>query len=164
MKKALGAASNIMEILTVACFLILAALVFLQIGGRWFGIRNIGWTEEMVSCFTTWMVFLGLAYLCERDGHIKITMLQDALPAWMKTIMMLVARSASILCGIAMTYSGYIWARSNATKITPSLQISYNIWYRAIWVCGIIFTVFALVKLFETMVSSTSKKTFPTTK
>lgn len=158
MKKALSVASDILEILTVVCFLILASLIFFQIGGRWVGLKGIGWTDEMISCFTTWMVFLGLAYMCERDGHIQITMLQDAMPGWTKHIMVIVVRLANIVCGIAMTYSGYTWTRSTATKMTPTLQVSYNIWYSSVWICGAIFTVFAVAKLVETIVSMTAKE------
>lgn len=158
MKKVLSAVSNFLEILTIICFLVLAALIFFQIGGRWLGIKGIGWTDEMISCFTTWMVFLGLAYMCERDGHIQITMLQDVLPAWAKSIMVIVIRVANVLCGIAMAYSGYIWTRSTATKITPSLQISYNIWYSSVWICSALFTVFAIAKLIETIVAMKAEK------
>ena len=162
MKKILGAVCNFLEILTVVCFLVLAALIFFQISGRWLGLKNIGWTDEMISCFTTWMVFLGLAYMCERDGHIRITMLQDALPAWMKTALMIVVRLVNVACGVAMAYSGFIWTRSTATKITPTLQISYNIWYSSVWICSALFTVFALAKLIETVVAIRSKESPPT--
>ena len=162
MKKALNVASNFLELLTIACFLALAALIFFQIGGRWLGLKGIGWTDEMVSCFTTWMVFLGLAYMCERDGHIRITMLQDVVPAWTRNAMMIVVRLANIVCGIAMTYSGFTWTRSTATKITPTLQIPYNIWYSSVWICGVIFTVFAIAKFIETIVAMTAKEPSPT--
>ncbi len=157
MKKALNSLSRVLELLTIACFLVLAALIFFQIGGRWIGLKGIGWTDEIISCFTTWMVFLGIAYMCERDGHIQITMLQDAVPAWMKKAMRIVIRIACIACGLAMTYSGCVWTRSTATKITPTLQISYNIWYNSVWICGAVFTLFAVAKLFESIASPEAK-------
>ncbi len=161
MKKMLGAVCNILEIITIACFLILAALIFFQIAGRWTGLRSIGWTDEMISCFTTWMVFLGLAYMGQRDGHIQITMLQDVLPVWIRKVMVIAVRLATIACGVAMTYSGHIWTKSTATKITSNLQIHYNIWYNAVWICSAFFTVFAVVKLIETIVAETSGKANP---
>ncbi len=162
MKKVLRGVSNLLEILTIISFLVLASLIIFQIAGRWTGIKGIGWTDEMISCFTTWMVFLGLAYLCELDGHIQITMLQDVLPAWAKRTMMITVRLVNIGCGLAITYSGLSWTRSTATKITPSLQIHYNIWYNAVWICGAFFTLFALVKLFETIALLNPEKTNPT--
>jgi len=152
MKKIMKMTSSILEVLTVLCFLTLAGLVFLQIGGRWAGLHNLGWTDEIVSCFTTWMVFIGYAYMCERDEHICITMLQDVVPNWIKSIMVVIVRVANVLCGVAVLYSGIIWTKSTATKLTPGLQIHYNIWYNAIWVCSILFTVFAVVKLIETVI------------
>lgn len=158
MKKALSALSNVLELLTIACFLILAGLIFFQIGGRWLGIKGIGWTDEMISCFTTWMVFLGLAYMCERDGHIQITMLQETFSAPIRAVLVIAVRLVTVVCGVAMLYSGHIWTQSTATKITPTLQIHYNLWYSSVWICSALFTLFALAKLFETIVSLSGKK------
>lgn len=160
-KKVLGAISNIMEILTIVCFLVLAFLVFFQISGRWVDLKDIGWTDEMVSCFTTWMVFMGVAYMCERDGHIQITMLQDVLPRWMKTFLVVLIRLLNIACGVAITYSGLVWTKSTATKLTSFLQISFNIWYNAVWICGGIFTLFAVAKLLESLASLNAEKKSP---
>jgi len=79
-------------------------------------------------------------------------MLQDVVPNWIKSIMVVIVRVANVLCGAAVLYSGIIWTKSTATKLTPGLQIHYNIWYNAIWVCSILFTVFAVVKLIETVI------------
>lgn len=157
-KKVLDAVSNVMEILTIVCFLILAGLVFFQISGRWVDLKGIGWTDEMISCFTTWMVFLGIAYMCQRDGHIQITMLQDVLPRWLKTFLVVLIRLLNVACGVAITYSGLVWTKSTATKLTSFLQISFNLWYNAVWICGGIFTLFAVAKLLETIVSLSPKK------
>ena len=153
MKKISKLAYDFLEVLAVLCFLILSGLVFLQIGGRWGGLNNLGWTDEIISCFTGWMVYLGYAYMCGRDEHICITMLQDAVPRWLKTILVLIVRVMNILCGAAILYGGLKWTESTATKLTPNLQINYNLWYNAIWICSIIFIIFAAIKLIETIIA-----------
>ena len=158
MKKIARKFSSLLEVLTVLCFLTLAALVFLQIGGRWFRLNNLGWTDEIISCFTSWMVYIGYAYMCERDEHVCITMAQDAVPAWMGTIMRLLVRVMNVLCGIAILYGGIKWTQSTASKLTPNLQIHYNIWYSAIWICSIVFTIFAALKLIEAVTALFSAK------
>lgn len=152
MRKALSILSKILEVLTVLCFLILAGITFLNIGGSWVGATNLGWTEEIISCFTTWMVFLGYAYLCERDQHVCVTILHDVAPEGVKNIMLLVIRVANILAGVVLVYGGWIWVRSNATKITSVLQLQYRYWYSAIYICSILFILFALEKLAEQVV------------
>lgn len=153
MKKVTKISCELLEDLAVICFIILIGLIFLQIGGRWVGLHNLGWTDEIISCFTTWMVYIGYAYMCGRDEHICITMLQDAVPNWVKNIMVLIVRVVNILCGIVILYGGIMWTKSTATKLTPNLQINYNLWYNAIWICSIIFTVLAAIKLIETILS-----------
>jgi len=158
MKKILHAVSAALEVLTVICFLILGAITLLNIAGSWTGATNLGWTEEMISCFTTWMVFLGYSYLCERDQHVCVTILHDVAPPAVTKVMMLLVRIANILAGVALFYGGWIWVRSNASKITSVLQIQYRYWYCAIYVCSILFTIFALEKLVEEIVSCFGRK------
>lgn len=157
MKKILHSISAVLEVLTILCFLVLGGITILNIVGSWTGATNLGWTEEIISCFTTWMVFLGYCYLCERDQHVCVTILHDEVPRAVGKAMMLVVRAANILAGSALFYGGWIWVRSNAEKITSVLQIQYRYWYCAIYVCSILFTIFALEKLVEEIVSCFDK-------
>ncbi len=148
MKKALHKLAQLIEILTIICFVILGCLTLINIGGRWAGV-NLGWTDEIISCFTTWMVFLGYSYLCEYDQHVCVTILHDYIPSGAKKVLDVVVRIINIICGIALTYSGYAWLSKNLNKVTAVLQIQYKYWYCAIAVCSAVFTLFAVAKLVE---------------
>lgn len=158
MKKVLHTVSKVLEALTIFCFLALAGITFLNLFGSWTGSTTLGWTEEIISCLTTWMVFLGYAYLCEQDKHVAVTILHDFVPAISGKIMMIVVRVANILTGIALTYGGWTWVRSNETKITSVLQIQYRYWYSAIYICSLLFTIFAIAKLVEEIIDFSQSK------
>ena len=148
MKKAMHVLAQIIEMLTVICFVILGVLTFINLGSAWVGVNTV-WTDELISCFTTWMVFLGYSYLCEFDQHVSVTILHDYIPAGLKNVFDVIIRLVNIVCGIALTYSGYMWLTKNITKVTAVLQIEYKYWYCSIAVCSAVFTLFALAKLVE---------------
>lgn len=156
-KKVLHICSNVLEAATIICFLALAGITFLNIGGSWAGSTTLGWTEEIISCLTTWMVFLGYAYLCERDQHVAVTILHDSVSDTVKKILWIVIRIANIAAGVALIYGGYLWVQSNYNKITSVLQFPYRYMYSAIYISSIIFTVFALEKLIEQIVTLKDK-------
>ena len=149
MKRVFHTISVILEVVTILCFLALAGITFLNIGGSWASSTTLGWTEEVISCLTTWMVFLGYAYLCERGQHVAVTILHDAISPGAKRVIELIISIVNILAGIALVYGGWGWVQSNATKITSVLQIQYKYWYSAIYVCSALFTLFSLEKLAE---------------
>ena len=44
------------------------------------------------------------------------------------------------------------------SKVTSVLQICYNLWYTSIWICSVLFTLFAPAKLPETIWSYIKKE------
>ncbi|MBP7072594.1 MAG: TRAP transporter small permease [Clostridia bacterium] len=145
--KYLNKFSKFLEYLTVITFLILVSLIIFQMSGRYLGLTGIGWTDEMVSCATTWMVFLGTSYLTERGGHISVSLLEDSLHGFKKNLLNTFIQIVNIICGIGLSYSGYVWSMSTANKLTNNLQIRYNIWFIAVCVFGVLFTFFSIFKL-----------------
>ena len=148
MKKALHVLAQMIEILTVICFVVLGCLTLYNVISRWLG-GSTGWTDEIISCFTTWMVFLGYSYLCEFDQHVCVTILHDYITPGIKKIFDVIIRIVNVVCGMALTYSGYAWLTKNLNKVTPVLQLQYKYWYCAIAICSALFTLFALAKLVE---------------
>ncbi len=147
--KMLGRLSKTLEILSAAGLIVLFALIYLQMAGRYLGLSKLGWTDELVSCTTTWMVFLGTSYLTERGGHISINLFADSQHGIRKKLLLMLIQMINIVCGTAIIYSGYIWIGQTANKVTPYLQIEYNIWYAAILVFGILSTFFSVFKLID---------------
>lgn len=146
LKKSLEKFGKILELATSIAFIFLMLVVILQMIGRWFKMTGIGWTDEMVSCGTTWMVLLGCSYLAERGGHVRVDIFTEKLGGMFKKILEIVIQLLNLACGGFILYSGYLWLKNTVGKITPILQIQYSIWYSAILVFGILFTLFSLYK------------------
>jgi TRAP-type C4-dicarboxylate transport system permease small subunit len=157
--KFLSRFSKILEYLTIITFLILVMLIIFQMSGRYLGLTRIGWTDELVSCATTWMVFLGTSYLTERGGHISVTLLSDSLHGLRKNLLNMFIQIVNIICGIGLLYSGFVWSLSTASKTTNNLQIKYNIWFIAIFVFGVLFTFFTIFKLIDAFKSISKNDT-----
>lgn len=144
--KYLNRISKILELLTVIIFIILVLVILMQMISRYLSISKTGWTDEIISFATTWMVFLGTSYLVQRGEHISVTLLEDSLSGFRKNLLRVIIHISNILCGIGLLYSGYVWVLNTANKKTPYLQISYNLWYSAIFVFGVFFTLFSIFK------------------
>ena len=149
--KFLSRFSKVLEYFTVICFIILVILIIFQMSGRYLGLTRIGWTDEMVSCTTTWMVFMGTSYLTERGGHISVTLLSDSLQGFKKNLLNTFIQIVNIICGIGLSYSGFVWSLSTANKTTNNLQIKYNIWFIAIFLFGVLFTLFSIFKFADSL-------------
>jgi TRAP-type transport system small permease protein len=159
MKKISEKFSQILEALSVFCFIILFLLVVLQMLGRYLGIKNIGWTDELVSCFTTYMAFLGASYLAQRKSHVCVDLLSTSLKGIAAKTLNVVVEVINVVCGGGIAYSGLLWVKNTVGKKTPILQIQYNIWYVAIFIFGVLFTIFSLVNLFAEIKKLSEKDT-----
>ncbi len=147
--KHLNRLSRALEILTAILFIFLIIIILIKIFGRFLGISGTGWTDEIISCFTTWMVFMGISYLTERGEHISVSLLEDSLGGIKKDFLKVIIRFINILCGFGVIFSGYFWSLSTIGKRTPYLQIYYNLWYVAVFIFGIFFTLFSIFKLID---------------
>ena len=68
------------EIVIVAMFALMVAVIFLQVIMRYVFSNSLSWSEELGKFLFVWITWLGIS-LGERMGeHIKITMLVDRLP------------------------------------------------------------------------------------
>lgn len=142
--KMLKRLASLLERLTILSFLIIFVLVIIQMSGRFLRI-SIGWTDELISCFTTWLAMLGATYLAHSSEHVRIGLLTEKLGGLAKKLVLLAIEVLNTLCGVAFTYSGWIWVVSSMGKKTVYLQIHYNLWYISFMVFGVLFTLFSLV-------------------
>ncbi|HOE56038.1 MAG TPA: TRAP transporter small permease subunit [Bacillota bacterium] len=157
--KYLNKFSKLLELFTVISFITLVIVILIQMASRYFKLTGTGWTDEIISCTTAWMVFLGTSYLAERGGHVSVSLLEDSLHGYKKSILRIVIQLVNVISGVILSYSGFIWSLSTANKRTQYLQIRYNIWYSAIFVFGILFAFFSIFKLLESFIVLFKKDT-----
>ncbi len=152
LNKLLEKGSKVIEALAITSFLILFLLVLLQMLGRYLGLNGIGWTDEMISCFTTWMAALGMSYLAQRKWHVQVTILLEATKGVLNRLLRILIEGINVACGLAIAYSGRLWLANSAGKITAILQVQYVWWYSAILVFGCTFAFFSFFHLLASIV------------
>lgn len=83
------------------------ALIVLEITLRTFFSTSTMITAEYSGYFLVATVSLGLAYTMHHKGHIRITLIYDRLPAWIRHKLDLAAAVVALgICGFAIFYSG----------------------------------------------------------
>jgi TRAP-type C4-dicarboxylate transport system permease small subunit len=68
------------EILLVTMFVVMVAVIFLQVFMRYVVNNSLSWTEEMGRYLFIWLSWLGISAGEKRGEHIKITVLVDKFP------------------------------------------------------------------------------------
>ncbi|WP_281985570.1 TRAP transporter small permease [Thalassorhabdomicrobium marinisediminis] len=68
-------------------FIVLIAVVLVQILGRTPVLRGPVWTEEVARWIWVWMAFIGIAEVERQDGQLKMAFLADLLPAKVRLVL-----------------------------------------------------------------------------
>lgn len=105
------------------------------------------WSDEVASLAFTWTVFLFASALVRTGGHVRVTLLVDALPPILaelveRGIMMLV-----LGLGLVMLWTGWNFAEFTAGQVSPAVR--YPVWLKnaAVPVSGALISIHALILL-----------------
>lgn len=106
---------------------------------------SLVWSGEIASLAFTWTVFLFASALVRAGGHVRVTLLVDALPPLVSE---LVERGIMLLIfgfGLLMVWTGWNFAEFTAGQVSPAVR--YPIWMKnsAIPTCGLFISFHALV-------------------
>lgn len=83
-------------------FFLIGAMLTYEVVARYFFNAPTIWAEEMSRVFLIWAVFLACASLLREDAHIRVTVLLDLAPEWVKRV----ARVVSLL--FVAVISGFV--------------------------------------------------------
>ena len=106
---------------------------------------SLVWSGEVAALAFTWTVFLFASALVRGGGHVRVTLLVDALPP---LISELVERGIMLLIfgfGILLLWTGWNFAEFTAGQVSPAVR--YPIWIKnaAVPICGLLVSFHALV-------------------
>lgn len=120
------AADKGLEALTVTLLLGSAAVATLQVFCRYILNASLPWPEELAQWFFGWAVFLGMALLTGRDGHIAIAFIGRRLGPRARTAQRFLIRAVVVAASLALIVHG-IDFMGRAMQVTPALEwpISY---------------------------------------
>lgn len=105
------------------------------------------WSDEVAALAFTWTVFLYASALVRSGGHVRVTLLVNALPPLLGE---LVERGIMLLVigfGLVMLWTGWNFAEFTAGQVSPAIR--YPVWIKnaAVPVGGALISIHALIVL-----------------
>lgn len=133
-----------LRFLSMACFVALFFLLFINVIARTFQLAGFAWFDEIVQGLFAWMVFAGAAALWREREHFSVDWLEVTLGQSRYAILLRALISLLCLCFLmAMTIYGFdLYARSRA--LTPILQLPTSLFYIVIPLSGLVMVVYTL--------------------
>jgi TRAP-type C4-dicarboxylate transport system permease small subunit len=105
------------------------------------------WSNEVAALAFTWTVFLFASALVRSGGHVRVTLLVNALPPLLGEF---VERGIMALItgfGLVMLWNGWNFAEFTAGQVSPAIR--YPVWMKnaAVPVGGALISIHALILL-----------------
>lgn len=137
----------ITSVLKVICMILVALMtivIFLQIFCRLF-FTPLLWSEEASRIMMIWLIFLGsvLLYNMPRNGHIKVDLLDQAVPERFRVYLAFVVRVCVILIILVGIVGGFSLASTSFKVKSTALDVPFTFIY------GVIPLSFALMIWFS---------------
>lgn len=108
---------------------------------------SLSWSEEVAILGFTWVVLLTASLGVREDSHVRITLIDDILPAkprWALAQLILLAIAAF---GLVMVWTGYTFIEFTLGQVSPAVQYPSWLMNSAVPVSGALITVHALARL-----------------
>ena len=140
--------SLVLETVTIICFIVVLCMVLLQIISRIFHVATTSWTDEVLQFFMMYLVFIGSAFLVERNAHVQVNMLPAMFKGITRKIWDVVIHVLIIAASIGILYGGLFWVR-DTIRFTPYLQIPYKYYHVVVPISAVLFVFFSVCHLVE---------------
>lgn len=108
---------------------------------------SLVWSDEVAALAFTWTVFLFASSLVREGGHVRVTLLIDALPPMIAEVL---ERAIMLLIfgfGILMLWTGWNFAEFTLGQVSPAVR--YPLWMRnaTVPISGLLISIHALLLL-----------------
>ncbi len=94
--------------------------------------NSLSWSEEVMRYAFIWMVYIGAATTARRRGHVRIELLDNALPGKVKAVLHYCIDILVVAGLCVLVVAGIDLCRRNLTSMTSALVISRAWAYAAI--------------------------------
>ncbi|QEM84016.1 TRAP transporter small permease [Halomonas binhaiensis] len=135
-------------------------LVFLIISFGWlvFGRYVLNdtptWVEQSALLCVVYITCLGAAAGVRHDMHLKIDMIQEAMPTRFRNAMRQMADLFTATFGVFMAWQGYLLVLDNLDRPVPILGISESWRALPLVICGVLMVVFTINNILRRLTGS----------
>lgn len=119
-----AAAGLFLAVIVVSCVM--------QIYTRYVMAHALTWTEELARYSFAWCMMAAAVPCCRARTHSGVTLLNDALPGWLKPRHQFLLDAAFAFFGALMAVYGVALARNQATVVSPLLHVPMWAVYAAV--------------------------------
>jgi TRAP-type C4-dicarboxylate transport system permease small subunit len=130
--------------LSVAGLLVIVAIVFYQVFGRYVLNSSPTWTENLALVLILYVTLIGAAVGVRDAGHIGMDSLLVMLPDHLREKIELVIHVLVAIFGVAMVYNGWILGASVGTVHIPNLGLPEVVRYVPLVASGILIVSFSI--------------------
>jgi TRAP-type C4-dicarboxylate transport system permease small subunit len=136
-----------LELVVTALMAVVTALVIAEVGLRNLFAMSLIITDELSRSLMVWTALLAAALLVHEDGHVRITVLTDALPPAVATVLYVVAQLVVLFFLALLVVSSLALMPSVAEQNTITLGVSIAWFYAALPVAGGLMLLFTVINL-----------------
>ncbi|MDF0518066.1 TRAP transporter small permease [Bradyrhizobium yuanmingense] len=130
--------------LSVTGLLVIVAIVFYQVFGRYVLNSSPTWTENLALVLILYVTLIGAAVGVRDAGHIGMDSLLVMLPDHAREKIEIVIHVLVAVFGLAMAYNGWILGASVGTVKIPNLGLPEVIRYVPLFASGILIVSFSI--------------------
>lgn len=138
---------RVMELGLVAIFVIFLTVIVTQVVLRYFRIDVLYFSEELVRYLLVWSVLIGATVVTARNSHVRVDILENALPPGMRRWLDIASSLVLIAFAVVLAWAGFELARRSGNMRAPMLGISMWIVYSVIPISAVLDALFLLARL-----------------
>jgi TRAP-type C4-dicarboxylate transport system permease small subunit len=139
-----AAVARIGMYLSVAGLLVIVAIVFYQVFGRYVLNSSPTWTESFALVLILYVTLIAAAVGVRDAGHIGMESLLVLAPERVRNSIELVIHVLVLLFGAAMVYNGWILGASVAAYRIPNLNLPEVVRYVPLVLSGLLIVLFSI--------------------
>jgi TRAP-type C4-dicarboxylate transport system permease small subunit len=145
-----------------AAFVVLLALLATVVLGVVARVLNdpLVWSDELARYLMVWLALIGWTMASRRRSHIRITLILDRLPAWIRRSVEVVIQAVVALFGLLLVRDGFVLVSRNLDIESVSLPVSSAVVYVPIVLAGAATLLQALVQILEQAIPSVRRQSF----
>ena len=131
-------------ILSVAGLLVIVAIVFYQVFGRYVLNSSPTWTENLALVLVLYVTLIGAAVGVRDAGHIGMESLLVLVPDKTRNRIELVIHALVMLFGAGMIYNGLVLGQSVLSYKIPNLGLPETVRYVPLVISGVLIISFSI--------------------
>lgn len=140
---------KVLSFLVVSSFILMIAVVILQILARYALPWSPNWTEELARFCFIYMVSLGAGLAVQDRGYVSVNTLLDRLVPSARKRLEIIILIVVIILMFTMFIVSIPLAQIVSLQISPAMQLNMSIMYGSMACMGLFVSIYSILQLLE---------------